>query len=74
MATAFTWTMKDMNAEISDGFISSAVYQVAADDSTTPNGNITVEFERPAVLKPFEEIDEPIVQGWVRDYLDLFMS
>lgn len=74
MATAFTWTMKEMIAEISDGFISRAEYRVTADDSTTPDGNIIVEFERPAVLKPFEEIDEPIVQGWVRDYLDLFMS
>lgn len=74
MATAFTWTMKDMICDWSDGFISRAEYRVEADDGTTPDGNIIVEFERPAVLKPFEEIDEPIVQGWVRDYLDLFMS
>jgi len=68
MSTTFTWKVTKLNFEKADGFVTSAEYRVTSDDSASRAGAyISVEFERPDVLIPLDDLTEEIVAGWIQD-------
>lgn len=69
--TTITWTITNLEREISDGYVFSASYEV-----TASNGNFSsvavgsINLERPEEdLIPFEDLTEPLCINWVKDAL-----
>lgn len=68
MSTTFTWTVTNMHCDFSDGFVTSAEYRVDADDGTSrASAYGRINFERPDVLIPFDDLDIDIIADWVKD-------
>jgi len=77
MATTFTWKIKNLEREVSDGYVYTAHYSVVGiSDTLNPEGNPynsgaygSVGFQRPGTLIPFADLTEDQVIGWVKEAL-----
>ena len=77
MATTFTWTINNLEREVSDGYDNVAHYSVVAiSDTLDPEGNPynsgaygSIGFQRPDTLIPFDDLEKDQVIGWVKDAL-----
>ena len=68
MSTTLTWAIANLNREISDGFVVTAYYNVNITDGTYSSSAFgSVNFERPDVLVPFDDLTSEIVSGWVKE-------
>ncbi len=69
--TVFTWAIKDLEREVSDGFVFTAHYTVKADNGVYAAGAYgSVGLSRPAVLIPFDQLTEDLITNWVKTELD----
>jgi hypothetical protein len=68
--TAFTWKIAQLERETQDGFVFVAHYTVDANDGTYSSGAYgSVGFERPENLIPYNQLQEDLVIGWVKEAL-----
>ncbi len=70
MATDFVWGINTLERETDDGFVFTAHYTVNAEDSTYSAGAYgSIGFQRPENLIPYNQLQEDIVIGWVKEAL-----
>jgi hypothetical protein len=71
-STVFIWAIKELEWDLSDGFVFTAHYTVRADNGVHPPVGAygSVGLERPAVLIPFDQLTEERVIDWVKTGLD----
>ena len=70
MATTFTWTISQLERELSDGFVFTAHYSISASDEAYSAGAYgSIGFERPDTLIPYDNLTQEIVVGWVQEAL-----
>ncbi len=70
MSTTFTWGINTLERETDDGFVFTAHYTINASDDTYSSGAYgSVGFERPENLIPYNQLQEDMVIGWVKEAL-----
>jgi len=71
-STVFIWAIKELERDLSDGFVFTAHYTVRADNGVYPPVSAygSVGLARPAVLIPFDQLTEERVINWVKTGLD----
>lgn len=70
MSTSIVWKVVDLQRRLSDGYVFKAKYTVdASDDTYSFGGTGEMNFEEPEELKPFSELTEEEVIGWIKESL-----
>ena len=66
-----TWTIKQLDRELADGYVHTAHYTVDATDGTYSAGAYgSVGLEKPETLVPYKDLKSDTVIGWVKDKLN----
>ena len=69
-STTFTWAIKSLDRETLDGFVFNGHYTVSAEDGTYTSGAYgSIGFARPDNLKPYDELTQDEIIGWVKEAL-----
>jgi len=70
MSTSIVWKVTDLQRRLSDGYVFKAKYTVdASDDTYSFGGTGEMNFEEPEELKPFSQLEEEDVLGWIKESL-----
>ena len=66
-----TWTIKQLDRELADGYVHTAHYTVDATDGTYSAGAYgSVGLEKPGTLVPYKDLTSDVVVGWVKAKLN----
>ena len=66
-----TWTIKQLDRELADGYVYTVHYTVDATDNTYSAGAYgSVGLEKPDTLVPYKDLTSETVIGWVKAKLD----
>ena len=66
-----TWTIKQLDRELADGYVHTAHYTVDATDGTYSAGAYgSVGLEKPDTLVAYKDLTSETVIGWVKAKLD----
>ena len=66
MATK-TWQVNTLQRELADGYVSKVIYRVNGEDGTyTFRATGEVDLPKPDTLKPYKDLTESEVLGWVK--------
>ena len=66
-----TWTIKQLDRELADGYVHTAHYTVDATDGTYSAGAYgSVGLEKPDKLVAYKDLTSDVVVGWVKAKLD----
>ena len=70
MATK-TWQINTLQRELSDGYVSKAIFRVnGADGTYSFRATGEVDLPKPDTLVPYSDLTEATVLKWVKDKLD----
>lgn len=70
MASTLTWSIAQLEREVSDGFVFTAHWRLDAKDGAFSAGTYgAVSFSRPDSLIPFDQLTEELVISWVKEEL-----
>jgi hypothetical protein len=72
MSTKFNWTINQLDRNTSDGFVTTAHYNVSAVDgdfNASTYGTVSFTQEEGQAMTPFADLTQEQVIGWVQDKL-----
>ena len=70
MATK-TWQINTLQRELADGYVNKAIYRVNGEDGTYKfRATGEVDLPKPGTLKPYADLTEDEVIGWVKARID----
>ncbi len=70
MATK-TWQINTLERELADGYVKKAIYRVNGEDGTYKfRATGEVDLPKPGTLKPYADLTEDEVIGWVKARID----
>ena len=70
MATK-TWQINTLDRELADGYVKKAIYRVNGEDGTYKfRATGEVDLPKPGTLKPYADLTEAEVIGWVKARID----
>ena len=70
MATK-TWQVNTLQRELADGYVNKVIYRVNGEDGTYKfRATGEVDLPKPGTLKPYADLTEDEVIGWVKARID----
>ena len=71
MSTTITWSIAQLNRELSDGLVTTAHWRCTAVDGDHSASNYgSIGFERGDTFVDYDKLTEEEVLGWVKDKLE----